>query len=138
MSIVNRSVELPPDQATYTDVNAYIKLENRDDVQDIDSIVQKILFVIGTRKRSRKWRERFGTDVYRMLFEPFDDQTSGWIQTYIQEALESPYNGLTADVTNINVEVNRLVDQTYGVAIAFRVPKLEQTKVVKFSMRSLA
>lgn len=138
MSIVSKNVQLPPDEATYTDVNAFIKLENRDDVQDIDSIVQKILFIIGTRKRSRKWRHNFGTDVYRMLFEPFDDTTSGWIQTYIREALESGYNGLTADVININVTCERTVDQTYRVSIAFRVPKLEQTKTIKFSMRSMA
>lgn len=138
MSIISRSVQLPPNEATYTDVNALIKLENRDDVQDIDSIVQKILFIIGTRKRSRKWRHNFGTDVYQMLFEPFDDQTAGWIQTYIKEALESSYNGLTQDVTGINVLVTRKVDQTYGVQIAFRVPKLEKTKTISFSMRSMA
>lgn len=138
MSIVSRNVQIPPDQAVYTDINAFIKLENRDDVQDIDSIVQKILFIIGTRKRSRKWRKNFGTDVYRMLFEPFDDTTASWIQTYIQEALESPYNGLTQDVKGINVVVTRKVDQTYGVQIAFRVPKLERTKTISFSMRSMA
>ncbi|AQT28588.1 hypothetical protein YOLOSWAG_106 [Erwinia phage vB_EamM_Yoloswag] len=115
-----------------------IKLENRDTVQDIDSIVQKILFIIGTRRKSRKWRENFGTDVYTMLFEPFDDTTAGWIQTYIRDALESPYNGLTNDVTGINVSVERAVDQTYLVSIAFRVPALEQTKTVQFSMRSMA
>jgi len=136
--IVSNAVKLPPGMATYSDVNAWIKLENRDDVQDIDSITQKILFIIGTRKRSRKWRPNFGSDVYRQLFEPFDDTTAGWIQTYIKDALESPYNGLTADVTGINVEVVRKVDQTYGVRIAYRVPKLETKKTIAFSMRSMA
>lgn len=138
MSIIGKNVQLPPDQATYMDINAYIKLENRDDVQDIDSIVQKILFIIGTRKRSRKWRHNFGTEVYRMLFEPFDDTTAGWIQTYIREALESPYNGLTQDVTGVNVSCERTVDQTYRVKIGFRVPRLEQDKTISFSMRSMA
>lgn len=138
MSIVTNAVRLPPGKATYSDVNAWIKLENRDDVQDMDSITQKILMIIGTRKRSRKWRPNFGSDVYRQLFEPFDDTTAGWIQTYIKDALESPYNGLTNDVTGINVEVVRKVDQTYGVRIAFNVPKLEDKKTVSFSMRSMA
>lgn len=138
MSIVSNAVKLPPGKATYSDVNAWIKLENRDDVQDMDSISQKILMIIGTRKRSRKWRPNFGSDVYRMLFEPFDDTTAGWIQTYIKDALESPYNGLTNDVTGINVEVVRKVDQTYGVRIAYHVPKLEDKKTISFSMRSMA
>ena len=138
MSIVTNAVRLPPGKATYSDVNAWIKLENRDDVQDMDSITQKILMIVGTRKRSRKWRPNFGSDVYRQLFEPFDDTTAGWIQTYIKDALESPYNGLTDDVTGINVEVVRKVDQTYGVRIAFNVPKLEDKKTVSFSMRSMA
>lgn len=143
MSSIENRVFVPRNQAVYSDISASIRLESRDDVQNMDSIQQKILFIVGTRKRSRKWRPTFGCDVFRLLFEPFDDTTAGWIQTFIKEALESPANGLTQDVTSVNVDVTRRVDSTYRVVVAYRVPKLEQTSVatdqsVSFSMRSLA
>ena len=135
MGIIDKKVNVPAGQAVYSDISMDIKIELRDTVQDMDSITQKILFIIGTRKGSRKWRERFGSLVYSDLFEPFDDETAGWIQTHITSALEDPDNGLTNDVTEVNVTVYRSTQQTYECSVSWRVPLLETTKSTSLALR---
>ncbi|WOL24683.1 baseplate wedge subunit [Yersinia phage fHe-Yen9-02] len=138
-SLFKTRVNLPPDQRTYSDIHADIKIQLLDTVQDIDSITQKILFIIGTRKGSRKWREKFGSNVYSQLFEPFDQQTAGWIQTYIRTAIEDPDNGLTDDVTDVNcLVVADSATMTFVCSVSWRCPKLEQSNSINFAMRSLA
>lgn len=137
MAIITKKVDVPANFAIYSDINMDIKLELRDTVQDMDSITQKILFVIGTRKGSRKYRERFGSLVMRDLFEPFDDNTAGWIQTHIRNAIEDPDNGLTDDVTEVRVNVFRSVNQTYECRVSWRVPLLETRDSISFAMRPL-
>ena len=137
MAIIKKKVDVPANLAVYSDISMDIKIELRDTVQDMDSIMQKILFVVGTRKGSRKYRERFGSYVYQDLFEPFDDVTAGWIQTHIRNAIEDPDNGLTNDVTDVKVNVFRSTDQTYECFISWRVPALETTDSINFAMRPL-
>ncbi|AXG66505.1 putative baseplate protein [Dickeya phage vB_DsoM_JA33] len=137
MGIITKRVNVPANEAVYSDINMDIKMELRDTVQDMDSITQKVLFVVGTRKGSRKWREKFGSLVYKDLFEPFDDETAGWIQTHIRDALQDPDNGLTNDITNVYVRVFRSEQQTYECYIAWRVPALEDKDSVTFALRPL-
>ncbi|QZE57991.1 hypothetical protein MPK70_gp115 [Erwinia phage pEa_SNUABM_33] len=133
-----RLIDVPISERIYCDINAWIQLEPRDNVQNMDSIVQKILMVIGTRKKSRKWRENFGADVYQYLFEPFDQTTADWIATYMRLALEDPYNGLTQDVTNVQTActASDQFDQTYVCVVTWRCPKLEDKQSITFAMRS--
>lgn len=137
MAITTKRVDVPANEAVYSDINMDIKIELRDTVQDMDAITQKILFVIGTRKGSRKYREKFGSDVYKDLFEPFDDDTAGWIETHITNALEDIDNGLTADVVDVKVSVYRSVNQTYECSVMWRVPKLEEKNSINFALRPL-
>lgn len=133
-----RLIDVPISERIYCDLNVWIQLEPRDNVQNMDSIVQKILMVIGTRKRSRKWREGFGADVYKYLFDPYDQTTADWIATYMKVALEDPVNGLTEDVTDIHTAcaMSANLDQTYVCSITWRCPKLESVETVKFAMRA--
>lgn len=137
MAIITKRVDVPANLAVYSDISMDIKIELRDTVQDIDAITQKILFVIGTRKGSRKWREKFGCLVYKDLFEPFDDNTAGWIQSHITDALEDFDNGLTNDVTDVAVVVYRSTNQTYECSVTWRVPRLEQRDSINFALRPL-
>lgn len=136
-SIYIRLIDVPVSERVYCDINAWFRLEPRDNVQNMDSIVQKILMVVGTRKKSRKWRESFGSDVYQYLFEPFDQVTADWISTYMRIALEDPANGLTNDVTNVNCVcvTSAVYEQTYVCTITWRCPKLESNQSVTFAMR---
>lgn len=136
--IAVRLIDVPVAERIYCDINSWIHLEPRDNVQNMDSIVQKILMVIGTRKGSRKWREGFGSDVYGYLFEPFDQRTADWIATYMRIALEDPVNGLTQDVTDIQCACTASIqyDQTYTCLITWRCPKLEDTQKLTFAMRA--
>lgn len=137
MAITTKRVDVPANEAVYSDISMDIKMELRDTVQDMDAITQKILFIIGTRKGSRKYREKFGSDVYRDLFEPFDDSTAGWIETHITNALEDIDNGLTNDVTDVKVSVYRSVNQTYECSVMWKVPKLLEKNSVNFALRPL-
>lgn len=133
-----RLIDVPISERIYCDINAWIQLEPRDNVQNMDSIVQKILMVVGTRKKSRKWRESFGADVYQYLFEPFDQTTADWIATYMRLALEDRANGLTNDVTNVQTActMSDQYEQTYVCIITWRCPKLESKESVTFAMRA--
>ena len=133
-----RLIDVPISERIYCDINAWIQLEPRDNVQNMDSIVQKILMVVGTRKKSRKWRESFGADVYQYLFEPFDQTTADWIATYMRLALEDRANGLTNDVTNVQTActLSDQYEQTYVCIITWRCPKLESKESVTFAMRA--
>ena len=133
-----RLIDVPVNERIYCDINVWLQLEPRDNVQNMDSIVQKILMVIGTRKRSRKWREDFGADVYQYLFEPFDQTTAEWIATYMRIALEDSANGLTQDVTEVQTActASAQYDQTYVCTITWRCPKLESDQKLSFAMRA--
>lgn len=139
--LFKKKVSLPKDQTVYSGINADWKLEPLDTVQDFDSIYQDILMVIGTRKGSRKWRERFGSFCYNHLMEPFDSTTAGWIKSSIIEALEDPYNGLTKDITNVQCTVQTdHRTQTYYVSIWWDMPKLEKQRQAQsgnFRMRQV-
>lgn len=133
-----RLIDVPVSERIYCDINTWIHLEPRDNVQNMDSIVQKILMVVGTRKKTRKWRENFGSDVYGYLFEPFDQRTADWIATYMRIALEDPYNGLTNDVIDIATTcgMSAKYEQTYVCGITWRCPRLENAQSVNFLMRA--
>lgn len=135
MSIFTKRVNVPASLAVYSDISADVKMEVKDTVQDMDSITQKVLMIIGTRKGRRKWREKFGSNVYQRLFEPFDDNTAGWIKTDIETALTDYDNGLTNDVVDVAAYVVRSTAQTYDCKITWRVPALETTNSVSFAMR---
>lgn len=124
-----------PKDTIYSDMGRSIGVSLIDTVLDHDSLVQKILYVIGTRKGSRKWRPKFGSDVAKYLFEPFDETTAGWIQTYSRLALEDPANGLVNDITDIQVIVQMAQEQTYLCTIAYRAPKLEARQQIRFAVR---
>lgn len=139
--LFKKKVNLPKDKAFYSGINADWKLEPSDTVQDFDSIFQDMLMAIGTRKGSRKWRERFGSYCYNHLMEPFDEITADWLKTSIVDALEDPYNGLTKDVTDVQCRVQLDHNtQSYYVTLWWSMPKLEkhrQKQTGNFRMRKM-
>lgn len=139
--LFKKKVSLPKDQAVYSGINADWKIEPSDTIQDYDSIFQDILMVLGTRKGSRKWRERFGSKCHSYLMEPFDSITADWIRSAIQEALEDPANGLHRDIVNIQCTVQPDDNtQTYFVTLWWNMPKLEtqrQSQTGSFRMRKI-
>ncbi len=126
---------LAPADVVYSDIFQWIVVENADTVQNYDALNQKIMHVIGTVKRSRKYRPNFGCDVAKYLFEPFDETTADWIKTYIRIALEDPANGLTNDITDIAVSVVMSTEQNYLCFVTYRAPRLEEIGEVKFALQ---
>lgn len=127
---VNGSVDF-----TYSDINIDYGSDPDTTVLDIDALTQKILLVLSTPIRSRKWRPNFGCRLYRRLHDPFDSVTAGWMGVDAKQALESIYNGLTQDVTNVKVTVvPDATTQTYWTSIQWTAPKLKTTGSVQFNI----
>jgi hypothetical protein len=130
-------VSLPVSDRVYSDINMDWTLEAIDTVVNGDSLTQKILFVLGTRLRSRKWRPLFGCNAPNRLFDPFDEVTASWIKTDLVNALENPNNDLVDDITDIRAVVQLGTKQTYICWVSWREPKLEKANEVKFNLRKL-
>lgn len=126
---------LPQKDVVYSDMSMYICMGKSDTVQNYTALDQKIMYVIGTPRGSRKYRPRFGSDVIKYLFEPFDVVTADWIKTYIRVALEDPANGLTEEITDVGVAVYMTAQETYLCVVQYRCPKLEEVREVKFSLQ---
>ena len=126
---------LPVSERVYSDINMDWTLEVIDTVVNGDSLTQKVLFVLGTRLRSRKWRPLFGCKAISRLFEPFDEVTASWIKTDLVTALEDPNNDLTNDITDIQAVVQLGTKQTYICWVSWREPKLEKRNDVTFNLR---
>jgi hypothetical protein len=119
----------------YSDINIDYGSESSTTVYDQDALTQKILIVITVLLGSRKWRPEFGSTVYRLLHDPFDNLTAGWIGQSIKTALESGANGLTQDIKNVKVTV--LADketQTYYTSITWVATKLGIPNNTTFSI----
>lgn len=61
--------------ALYSDLN-YIKPELGDRVYDLDSIMQSIFSIFGTKRGERVFRPTFGLNLTNYLFEPCDEYTA--------------------------------------------------------------
>lgn len=126
--------EIPPD-VIYLDLSDKIGMSIVDTVIDEESIRQSVLYVLGTRKRSRKWRPEFGSTIAQYLFDPFDETTAGWISTYARIALEDPNNGLVGIISEIAVTVEMAQDQTYLCTVLYTIPELVKRDQIRFAMR---
>lgn len=124
-----------PSDAIYLDMSVNIGVSIDDTVFDHASVRQMVMYVIGTRKGSRKWRPKFGSYVASYLFDPFDDTTANWISTYARLALEDPYNGLVDTITDVGVLTQMAEGQTYLCTIAYTIPAINRREEVRFAMR---
>lgn len=61
--------------ALYSDLN-YIKPELGDRVYDLNTIMQSIFSIFGTKKGERVFRPNFGLNLTNYLFEPCDEYTA--------------------------------------------------------------
>lgn len=123
-----------PRDRIYSDINRDYMLEAISTVVDGDSLVQKVLIVLGTPYRSRKWRPLFGCKVKSRLFEPFDAITADWISSDLISALEDPNNGLTEDIQDIIVNVVPGADQSYHCSVSWYEPKLGRNNSTNFKL----
>lgn len=69
--------------AIYKDIQKVNK-----DVYDVDAINQSLKNIILTRKGSVPGKPKFGSDIYKILFNPIDHITENILKRYIQEAIQ--------------------------------------------------
>lgn len=102
-----------------SDVNLDYGQSPSDTVEDINSIIQKLVVVLGTMYNSAKWKPGFGCRLCSRLFDPFDSTTAGWIGVDIDEAVKNPANELVGLVSEFRSIVVAGA-QTYECSIFFK------------------
>lgn len=89
---------------TFSDIDIDSSDPNRDLVTDREAVLQSVLMILGTNRRTRWRRPTYGADIERRLFDPVDGTTAIQLQQGIIQALTDPING-DNDVVVRNVEV---------------------------------
>jgi len=133
--ILNRVLLVDPNPSVYSDVSVDYGDASWTTVYDQDALTQKILMIIATPIGTRKWRPKFGSRIRSMLFEPFNNITASWIGSEVKSALESVYNGLSEDITNIKVVCKPdPTTDTYWVKIDWTEVKLSNQNSYQFNL----
>ena len=117
-----------------SDVNLDYGQSSSDTVEDINSVIQKLVVVLGTQYNSAKWKPKFGCKLYSRLFDPFDSTTAGWIGVDIDEAIQNPANELS-DLLREFRSVVVAGTQTYNCGLFFKaiLPDGTVTDSVKYT-----
>lgn len=120
--------------AVLSDVNLDYGQSDTDTVEDINSIIQKLVVVLGTPYNSAKWKPGFGCKLYSRLFDPFDSTTAGWIGVDIDAAIKNPANELVGLLTEFR-SVVVAGSQTYTCSLFFKalLPDGTKTDSVKYN-----
>jgi len=87
------------------DININTFFEKVDHVGRDKALAQAILIVMGTSKRSRVGRPKFGCYIHKFLFNPFDRETAAIIRLDISDALEDENNDLYQRIKKYDVTV---------------------------------
>jgi phage baseplate assembly protein W len=85
-------------------------------IEDIDVIVQSIVNIILTPKRTYIFDPEYGCDLYKYIFEPADDRTKNSIQSEIISSI-----GRYESRANISADVEFLSDKKgFNVSISIQ------------------
>lgn len=118
----------------YSDINLWVgRFSNNELVYDYDAINQNIFLIVTTPIRS-KWFDIFlGSNIYKYLFEPMDDETTNAIRTEIS-TLMSRNREPRAKVTGISVVANYDME-AYGVEVSYVCEELsDKPHTFRFSL----
>lgn len=74
-------------------------------VKDIDVIISSWNVILNTPRRTYLFDPNFGSDLYKMIFEPADDQTVERIKTEVETRIRTYDN--RASIEDIQVLLNR-------------------------------
>lgn len=127
-----------PSRFIFTDIKFEASDPSNDLATDRDAIVQRILLALGTNRRTRWRRPRYGANVERLLFDPVDRVTAIELQRRLIEGLNDRENGV-GDIVLRNVEVLPNPDENqFFCNIIIDVPRLGLVnESVTFGLNSL-
>ena len=112
--------------AIYSDLNAF---DPEDELLlfDIDVIYSSIARILSTTKKTRFFRPRFGSNLQRLLFEPFDDITAIDIFTEIHNSLLQEDPRIIVDSSRTLIQPNYSQNK-YEISIPGVVDGIEDSK----------
>ena len=119
----------------YSDLKyGYIKLFNGDFSQcyDENAINQSLFTLLNTRKGERFFNPEYGSDIYKYLYEPFDERTGNSIAEEIQFVINR-YEGTRITITDINIEL--MENQQYNISVMYSINSTTLTGVVNLNMQ---
>ena len=93
------------EKAIYSDFNLNLPRQTDGDIErntEIDSILNSIKNILGTKKFSRRMVPPFGANLENLLFEPIDENTARTIGREILYAIEEWEDRVIVEDLNIN------------------------------------
>lgn len=127
-----------PSRFTFSDIKFEASDPSNDLATDREAIVQRIMLILGTNRRTRWRRPQYGANIEPLLFDPVDRVTAIELQRRIIEGLNDRDNG-AGDIVVRNVEVLPNPDENqFFCNVVVDVPRLGLfNESVTFGLNSL-
>ncbi len=116
------------EEKIYTDAKYGFERTSSGDASGISnesSINQSLITLFLTSKGERFFNLNYGTNIKRLLFEPFDTNTAGRISKEIQESIDF-YEGRRIEMESLNITVD-FDNSVYRVNITYRIKSTTET-----------
>ncbi len=120
---------------TYSDLNIFVgELSANELILDEESIRQSIMTILSTPAESRFFFPEFGSNLDRLLFDPFDDKTRFLVQRSVTKAINKWEPRVSLDRTEVTMDFE---SSSYYCSITYSIPALSNKSYsLAFSLRS--
>jgi phage baseplate assembly protein W len=118
--------------SVYSDLDMELTKATDGDVtkdDDINAIINSLNNIIATLQGSRRMIPEFAQDLWKMLFEPLDEDTARIIGERILEAIEIWEDRVS--ISKINITPNYDQNQ-YSLSMEFTIKPIEQVMSIDF------
>ena len=126
------------DEIYYSDINLMMDRSARDEiVYQEQAVTNSVHYLLGTPRRQRLMRPRWGSFLLHMLFEPVDDRTAGKIGREVYDAIVRNENRVEIERSGVNV-TPVVSEGKFQVDLTYRLIELNNLQVShQFKLRSL-
>ena len=121
--------------AFYSDVDIKLEAQTDGDItrdKEYDAVINSLTNIFNTVPGSRRMLPEFALDVWRLLFEPMDEETAFRIGNEFLRAINIWDDRVT--VQNIHVHANYDVNQ-YEVKLTFNIESRREVETIDFILK---
>ena len=118
--------------AVYSDLDIELDKQNDGDLKrdtELDSIVNSLTNIVATLQGSRRMIPEFAQDLWALLFEPIDEQTSRLIGERILDAII--FWDDRVNVTNLRINP-KYDDNRYDITLSFNIKAIKEERSIDF------
>jgi phage baseplate assembly protein W len=121
--------------AFYSDVDIKLEAQTDGDItrdKEYDAVINSLTNIFNTVPGSRRMLPEFALDIWRLLFEPMDEETAFRIGNEFLRAINIWDDRVT--VQNIHVHANYDVNQ-YEVKLTFNIESRREVETIDFILK---